>query len=144
MTEFTNGNLLDRNVLVVGGAGYIGTVLVRRLLTRGYRVTVLDNLIYGNGSSLAGLVENPRFSFIKGDFCKADTYRKDLMGITDVVLLAGLIGDPICKKYPNEAKRINFDGTIKFIEYISEFDQLRFIFMSTCSNYGLRESDTPA
>ncbi len=144
MTEFTGGNLKDRNVLVVGGAGYIGSVLVRRMLTRGYKVTVLDNLIYGNGSSLADLMEHPRFSFTKGDFCDADTYREVLAGITDVVLLAALVGDPICKKYPEVAKRINFDGTIRLIDYISQFDPLRFIFISTCSNYGLRESDEPA
>ena len=47
----------DRTVLVIGGAGYIGSVLVRDLLRRGYRVRVIDNLLYGHGSSLADLAE---------------------------------------------------------------------------------------
>jgi len=133
-----------QHVLVVGGAGYIGSVLVRVLLERGYRVRVLDALLYDNRSAIDGLLAEPRFEFIHGDMCDEVSVEKALRDVTDVVLLAALVGDPQCKKYPELAQKINDIGTIGLIDQLAGRDIKRLVFMSTCSNYGLRDTDNEA
>ncbi len=138
-------NLLSkRHVLVIGGAGYIGSVLIRKLLMLGYRVRVLDSLIYGNGSSVSGLSENESFSFIHGDFGHKPTLNLALAGVTDVILLAALVGDPICKKYPEKAKKTNLEYPKELLSVLAGRGIDRFVFTSTCSNYGLRTDDSLA
>jgi nucleoside-diphosphate-sugar epimerase len=134
----------DRQVLVVGGAGYVGNVLVRRLLEAGHGVRVLDNLLFDHGAALAGIFEAPEFSFVRGDLRSADDRDRALEGVTDVVLLAALVGDPICKKYPELARSVNLDGSAELIESLSGLGVDRLVFTSTCSNYGLRETGEPA
>lgn len=133
-----------QNVLVIGGAGYIGSLLVRKLLMSGYAVTVLDNLVYGNKSSIAPLIERGSFKFIRGDFCDRKTADEALKEADHAVLLASIVGDPLCKKYPEEAIRVNDTGTINLIESVNRHDIERLVFMSTCSNYGLRKDDRAA
>lgn len=135
---------LQRRIVVVGGAGYVGSVLVRNLLTGPNHVVVLDNLLYDNGSSVTGLLELPNFSCIHGDFCDEATLNEALKGATDVVLLASLVGDPLCEKYPEMAKLVNLDGTVRLIDGLSGRGIRRLVFLSTCRNYGLREDDTYA
>jgi nucleoside-diphosphate-sugar epimerase len=132
-----------RHVLVIGGAGYVGSPLVRRLLSSGSRVRVLDALTYGHGCTLHDLFDEPRFSFVRGDYGDPALLEKALQGTTDVVLLAALVGDPICKKYPELAKRINEESAKELLERIDGTGVRRFVFVSTCSNYGLR-SDSEA
>ncbi len=134
----------ERRVLVVGGAGYVGSVLVRKLLAGRYNVTVLDNLLYDHGSAVAGLIDVPGFSFIRGDLCDSAVVKEALEGATDVVLLAALVGDPMCKKYADLARRVNHDGAIRLIEGLVGRNLHKVIFLSTCSNYGLRPDDSLA
>ncbi|MGH2962372.1 MAG: NAD-dependent epimerase/dehydratase family protein [Solirubrobacterales bacterium] len=134
----------DRHVLVVGGAGYVGNVLVRRLLAAGNRVRVLDRLIFEHGAALAPLLEEEAFSFHHGDTRSAEDLDAALDGVSDVVLLAGLVGDPVCKRYPELAREINVDGCRGVFDALEGRGIGRFVFASTCSNYGLRESDEPA
>jgi nucleoside-diphosphate-sugar epimerase len=134
----------DRHVLVVGGAGYIGSGLTRVLLDRGHRVRVLDALLYDNRSALNALEGRDGFSFVHGDLCRAADVDTAMRGVTDVVLLAALVGDPVCRRYPDLARRINETGTLDFINRLPERHLNRFVLMSTCSNYGLRESDAEA
>lgn len=133
----------NRSVLVVGGAGYVGNVLVRRLLAEGHEVKVLDRLLFDHGSALAGLIEHPNFTFVHGDLCDEETARAAVEGVDDVVVLAALVGDPIASKYPDLARRVN-DGCKRLAELADEAGVRRLVFTSTCSNYGLRESDEPA
>jgi nucleoside-diphosphate-sugar epimerase len=133
----------NRKILVIGGAGYIGSVLVRRLLNDQYSVVVLDNLVYDNKASLIHLMSNSSFSFVRGDFCDNDTLDNAMANVSDVVLLAALVGDPLCKKYPDEAIRVNEEGSIDLINRLNRFDLDKFVFLSTCSNYGLRDTDIP-
>ncbi len=134
----------NRKLLVIGGAGYIGSVLVSHLLNSYYSVVVLDKLFYNNKRSLADLMSNRAFSFIQGDFSDNSSLDKAMDGVTDVILLAALVGDPLCKKYPDEAKKINEDGSINLIKRLNRYTLDKFIFLSTCSNYGLRDTDDPA
>ena len=142
--EFTKGVYRDRHVLVIGGAGYIGSVLIRKLLMKGYKVRVLDNLIYNNGASISDLETNKDFSFINGDFGNKQDLNKALTDITDVVLLAALVGDPICKKYTEIAKKTNLEYPKNLINILKGKNINKFVFTSTCSNYGLMKNDLPA
>jgi nucleoside-diphosphate-sugar epimerase len=134
----------ERLVLVVGGAGYLGTVLTDVLLRRGYRVRVLDSLLYGHGASLAADIGRPGFSFVRGDLRHAPAVASALDGVTDVALLASLVGDPICRKYPDLARSVNQEATIRLFEELDGRSLGRFVFTSTCSNYGLMPGDAEA
>jgi nucleoside-diphosphate-sugar epimerase len=134
----------DRRVLVPGGAGYIGSVLTPTLLAAGYRVRVLDSLLYGNTGTLAGVLEDEGFEFAHGDVRSSEDVRSAMEGVTDVVLLAALVGDPVCKKNPDLASQTNLDGARNVIGAAADAGVDRVVFASTCSNYGLREDDTPA
>ena len=119
----------------------MGTVLARQLLDRGCGVRVLDNLIYGHGFALRQFLNEHKFTFIQGDLCEPEDLQAGLDGVTDVVLLAGLVGDPICKKYPELAKAVNLDGCTSVFDNLNGRGIGSFVFASTCSNYGLRETD---
>jgi len=134
----------NRHVLIIGGAGYIGSVLARKLLSKSYQVRVLDNLLYDNGSSVSDLMEEELFSFFYGDFGNDEILEKALNNVTDVVLLAALVGDPICKKYPDLAKKTNLDFPKNLLQKLIGKNINKFIFTSTCSNYGLRADDSLA
>lgn len=134
----------DRHVLIVGGAGYIGSVLTPTLLNAGHRVRVLDSLLYDNSDTLSAVADHQRFGFVRGDVRSADDVSGAMDGITDVVLLAALVGDPVCKRNPELAKETNLDGARMVMNAAGEASVGRFVFASTCSNYGLREGDEPA
>ena len=140
--EFKRSIVGDRHVLVIGGAGYIGSVLTIKLLSKGYKVRVLDNLLYDNASSISDLMENENFSFVFGDFGNNETLEIALKEITDVVLLASLVGDPICKKYPDLARKTNVEYPKNLFQKLISKNINRFVFTSTCSNYGLRADDS--
>jgi nucleoside-diphosphate-sugar epimerase len=134
----------DRQVLVIGGAGYIGNVLVRRLLGDGVRVRVLDKLAYDHGAAISGVFEEPGFSFHHGDLCDRGDLDRALDGVTDVVLLAAMVGDPVSKRYPDLTRKVNVEGAKGVFDALQGRGIDRFVFTSTCSNYGLRTTDEPA
>lgn len=133
-----------RRVLLVGGAGYVGNVMSRRMLAAGWEVVVLDRLIFDHGSAIAPLLEDDAFSFVHGDLRDEAAVERGLDGVTDVALLAGLVGDPITSTYPDLSNSINLGGCERIVEMLDGRGLDRFVFTSTCSNYGLRETDEPA
>jgi nucleoside-diphosphate-sugar epimerase len=124
-----------KRVLVIGGAGYLGSVLCRELLLRGYFVRVLDNLMYGE-EGIRDLYKHKNFQFIKGD-CRNIVDVSESVKNTDAVIhLAAIVGDPACAVNPEETLTINYLAT-KAIAEICKFNQInRFLFASTCSIYG--------
>lgn len=126
-----------RNILLIGGAGYVGSVLTSFLLKRNFKVTVLDNLIYNHHFAVLPFLGEPAYHFIYGDINNRKALEKASEKITDVVLLAGLVGDPITAKFPAESEAINDLGVKHCIDIFNRKSIDKFIFISTCSNYGV-------
>jgi len=127
-----------KNILLIGGAGYIGTVLTEYLLLKNFKVTCIDSLLYSNKDSIKKFKEKKNYIFFLGDLRKKKTYNNILKKSDVVIILAGLVGDPITKKYEKLSNSINLLGMKKFILDCAKLENLdRLIFISTCSNYGL-------
>ena len=117
------------------GAGYIGSVLVRILLQKGYNVRVVDRLTFG-GDSLVDVFSNPRFEFYKRDIRDDGVIEAALKGIDYVCHLAAIVGDPACKMFANDAKQINWEASVRLFDFCERIGVKKFVFASTCSNYG--------
>lgn len=126
-------------VLVTGGAGYIGSVLVKILLNKGFKVRVIDNLMYG-GESIIELLENQDFEFVKGDVRNKDDLKIALSDVDAVAHLAAIVGDPACAVDPELTRSINLVGSKLVYEVAEMMGVKKFIFASTCSNYGKMEN----
>ena len=129
----------DVNVLITGGAGYIGSAVCRRLLAHGHAVRVLDSLNFG-GESLSGFFLEDGFEFHRGDICSAETVRRSLKGIDAVVHLAAIVGDPACARQPDQARQVNQHASVRLFEECVRSGVSQFVFASTCSNYGRLEN----
>lgn len=123
------------NILVTGGAGYVGSTLVPLLLAEGHHVRVLDKLMYG-GQALLGVWSHPGFEFVRGDVRDREEVRSALEGTGAVVHLAAIVGDPACAHNPELARSVNLDASLALLEESKRADLSRFVFASTCSNYG--------
>ena len=134
---------MSSKVLLIGGAGYIGTVVTKHLIKKNFDVTCLDNLIYNNLYSLSEFEKDKKFNFVLGDLRNEALTNKLLNECDAVVILAGLVGDPITKKYPEISEKINNEGIKKLISSCKNKKIEKLIFVSTCSNYGLSETDLP-
>lgn len=131
-----------KNILLVGGLGYIGTVIAEYLIKKNYNVRIVDNLIYNNSSLLNIFLKKfPEIDVVNKDICNIENYKSIFEGMDGLVFLAGLVGDPITKLYPELSVRINRDATKHLIDSIKISNIKRFIFISTCSNYGLIKDD---
>ena len=127
---------MSSSVLLIGGEGYIGSVLSNYLLHKGYKVRSLDALIYPEQNIDLVKANIKTFEFILGDIRNKTILKKSLEGINSVVILAGLVGDPITKKYPKEAQEINYHAIKDLINQCDNKKIEKLIFISTCSNYG--------
>lgn len=130
-------------ILVTGGAGYIGSVLVGVLLNNGFKVRVLDRFMFG-GESLLPLINNKNLEIIAGDVRDKKILKKTLNDVFAVIHLAALVGEPACRENPTVTKEINFQATKNLITMSKSFGVSRFIFTSTCSNYGVSSQDEQA
>lgn len=128
----------EAKILVTGGAGYIGSVLVPMLLNKGYRVTVVDSLMYKQ-TTLLDCCGNPNFDFVRGDVCNYELMRGLLKSADIIIPLAALVGAPGCAANPDLAKLVNFDA-VKFILENTTAAQ-KIIFPTTNSGYGIGEAD---
>jgi len=126
-----------KKVLLIGGEGYIGNIVAQYLLDEGYSVISYDNLLFNNNYCVLHKSHNPNYEFVYGDMLDSAKLSNALVEADDVVLLAGLVGDPITKKYPDESAAINDVGVKNVIDLCAKKSIDQFIFVSTCSNYGL-------
>jgi nucleoside-diphosphate-sugar epimerase len=129
---------MSLNVLITGGAGYLGSILCEHLLYAGYRVTVLDSLLYGE-QNLNHLCANPNFDFIRGD-ARDESVLKPLLDLADIIIpLAAIVGAPACDIDPHMATSTNRDA-ISLLCRLRSRDQL-VIYPTTNSGYGTKTGD---
>jgi nucleoside-diphosphate-sugar epimerase len=124
-------------ILVTGGAGYVGCVLVPKLLAADYEVVVFDLMLFGS----EGLPEDARLQVIKGDLRDTESYATALDGIDSVIHLACISNDPSFELNPDLSKSINYDCFEPMVQASKDAGVKRFIYASTSSVYGV--SDAP-
>ena len=129
---------MSENILVTGGAGYLGSVMVVHLLDAGYNVTVVDNLMYGV-ESLFGYCANPRFDFVRGDVRDEGLMRKLVAQADAIIPLAAIVGAPACDRDPWLAEAVNL-GAIQLINRLRSPKQL-IVYPVTNSGYGAKSGD---
>lgn len=122
-------------VLVIGGAGYIGSALLPMLLEKGYRVRLLDLLIFGNDPILPWL-EHPNLEVMQADFRQIDKVVEATKGVDAVIHLGGIVGDPASALDEEITIDINLIATRMVAEVAKGSGVRHFIFASTCSVYG--------
>ena len=128
------------NVLVTGGAGYVGSVLVPKLLAKGYQVKVLDLYLYGE-NVLDAVRGHPNLEQIKGDIRDRALLEKVIPGTDAVIHLACISNDPSFELDPQLSKSINYDAFFDLVEVSKHCQVKRFIYASTSSVYGIKEEE---
>ena len=124
---------MKKEVLITGGAGYIGTSLIPELLEKNYNVTVYDSLTYA-GDILIPYFKYPNFKFIKGDILEPEKLNNAIQGKDVIIHLAALVGYAACEKNHDMTQLVNCDATDSLIEMLSPNQLL--LFGSSGSNYG--------
>lgn len=131
---------MAERVLITGGAGYVGAVLVPRLLGEGYKVTVLDLYMFGP-DALNAVKDDPNLEQVTGDIRDQELLKRILPGCDSVIHLACISNDPSFELNPELSKSINFDAFGPLVRISKDAGVKRFIYASTSSVYGV--SDTP-
>ncbi|MEW6125938.1 MAG: NAD(P)-dependent oxidoreductase [Acidobacteriota bacterium] len=127
-----------RRVLVIGGAGYIGSGLLPKLLDKGYQVRLLDLLIYGT-ETIDDLLKYPNLEVLQADFRQVDKVVEAMRGVDAVIHLGAIVGDPACALDEELTIEVNLMATRMIAEVAKGSGVSRFIFASTCSVYGANE-----
>ena len=122
-------------ILITGGAGYVGAVLTPYLLDKGYKITVLDLMIYGEDV----LKKNPNLEIIKGDIRDTELLNRVLPDHEVVIHLACISNDPSFELNPTLGKSINIDAFSPLVEIAKKNSVKRFIYASTSSVYGIKK-----
>jgi nucleoside-diphosphate-sugar epimerase len=127
-------------VLVIGGAGYIGSALLPKLLSRGYKVRLLDLMLFGV-EPIAEVLNHPNLELIRADFRQVDRVVGAMEGIDTVIHLGAIVGDPACALDEPLTVEINLTATRMIAEAAKGSRVKRFIFASTCSVYGASDDE---
>ena len=126
------------HVFVTGGAGYVGSALVPRLLAEGLRVTVFDLYLYGD-HVLDGVRTHPGLRQIKGDLRNRALVERSIAGCDAVIHLACISNDPSFELNPELGRSINYDAFIDLVDVARDAGVGRFIYASSSSVYGIKE-----
>ena len=131
---------MPTKVLVTGGAGFIGSHVVDRLVNEGYEVRVLDNLSTGKLDNIQGHLSSGKVEFVKGDIRDASLVKKSLEDVNVVIHLAALVSVPLSIENPNLTFDINLLGTLNLLRSSIEKHIDKFVFISSCAVCGDPES----
>jgi len=127
----------SKHIVVTGGAGYVGAVLVPKLLNKGYKVTVIDLYLYGT-NIFDSINDRSKLNQIKGDIRNQSLLKKALSGVDAVIHLACISNDPSYELDPNLGKSINFDAFAPLVEVSKKNKVKNFIYASSSSVYGIK------
>jgi nucleoside-diphosphate-sugar epimerase len=128
----------SKKIFVTGGAGYVGSALVPKLLGKGYKVKVLDLYIYGE-DVLDAVKDHPNLIQVKGDLRSKKLVRKELKGFDTVIHLACISNDPSFELNPALGKSINYDAFTDLVDISVKEKVKNFIYASSSSVYGIKE-----
>ena len=131
--------MTKKKILITGGCGYIGAGLIRKLLDKGYLVNCLDLMIYGD-QAVKNFSNHKNFILTKGDI-RIKKLHDCTTNVDEIVHLAAIVGDKPCEAAPTAAYDINHNGTKLLCEVAQKNNVKKFIFASTCSNYGISSYD---
>jgi len=127
-----------KTVLVTGGAGYVGAVLVPKLLHAGYFVKVIDLFLYGD-HVLSSVKDHPGLEQIKGDIRDSKLLRRIIPGCDSIIHLACISNDPSFELNPELGKSINYDAFIPLVDIAKDTGVNRFVYASSSSVYGVKK-----
>jgi nucleoside-diphosphate-sugar epimerase len=130
-----------KKILITGGAGYVGSVLIRKLLDKHYHVRILDQLVFGK-EPVQDLLFHKNFDLIIGNIEDEYIIQKAVQDVDAVIHLAGISNDPCCELAPELTHKVNYLGTKQLLKLAKEAGVKRFIFASTASVYGASEDNT--
>ncbi|MCW4004824.1 MAG: SDR family NAD(P)-dependent oxidoreductase [Candidatus Bathyarchaeota archaeon] len=127
---------VEKKILVTGGAGFIGSHLVDRLVAEGYFVRIIDDLSSGKIENIQHHLHTNRVDFVKGDIRDVSLVRKNVAGIDFVVHLAAIISVPFSVENPELTFDVNLHGTLNLLRSCAEEGVGKFVFISSCAVYG--------
>ena len=141
LTDETTPNTLvprlrEKNVLLIGGAGYIGSALLPLLLDAGYKVRLLDSFVYGE-EPIADWIHHRNLEIFRADFRQVDKVVEAMQGMGTVIHLGAIVGDPACALNEELTIEVNLVATRMIAEVAKGAGVSRFVFASTCSVYGV-------
>lgn len=132
-----------RTILVTGAAGYVGGVMTRRLLDEGAEVIGVDACAMNHAAEgVREILDHPRFTLVRADVRDTDALRSILSRADAVVHLAAIVGDPAGRRDPDLTRAVNVDASLALIDASREAEVGHFVFVSTCSNYGVADTDS--
>ena len=129
----------SKNILVTGGAGYIGIHLVQMLLDDDYNVTILDNFTFGK-SSINHIINHPKLTVIEGDVANIKDLVKAVKNNRYVIALAAIVGDPASSIDAEETLNLNYESSKILTEICNFYEVEKLVFASSCSVYGASTS----
>jgi nucleoside-diphosphate-sugar epimerase len=136
--ERSRPNNKIQSILVIGGAGYIGSALLPKLLDRGYQVRLLDLFLFGK-DPIGRVIDHPNLEIVEGDFRQINKIVECVQGMDAVIHLGGIVGDPACALDEDLTIEVNLMATRFIAEVAKGHRTRRFIFASTCSVYGAND-----
>jgi UDP-glucose 4-epimerase len=131
---------MQKRVLVTGGAGFIGSHVLDKLVEEAYTVRVLDNLSSGKLGNIGSHIDSGVVEFIKGDIRDLKVVKKSLEGVNIVIHMAALVSVPLSIENPNLTFDINLTGTLNLLRSSVEKRVEKFVFISSCAVCGDPES----
>ena len=133
--------LSKKSVLIIGGAGYIGSVLTGLLLKNDYTINVLDKFIYQSKFKFTNLFKNKKLNVIDGDTRDIKTVFNAVKNNDIVIHLGEMVGDPLCEKEPELTLETNYLASISIANICKTLEISKFVYISSCSVYGANKTN---